>query len=96
MAEPEPGSLRVKQVSAVLAPAKKEEIRKHVKELLSDDFRGDQLPNGPFICSSIKYNGGVTLLISVVQYTGMPKSGRTLYRITCPEYNFSPSFCEII
>jgi HEAT repeat protein len=38
MTEPEPGSMREKQASAVLAPAKKEEIRKHVKELLSDDF----------------------------------------------------------
>lgn len=38
MAEPEPGSMRERQGSAVLAPAAKEEIRKHVKELLSDDF----------------------------------------------------------
>ena len=38
MSEPEPGSTREKQGSAVLAPAAKEEIRKHVKELLSDDF----------------------------------------------------------
>jgi HEAT repeat protein len=38
MAEPEPGSLRERQGSAVLAPAAKEEIRKHVKDLLSDDF----------------------------------------------------------
>jgi len=37
MTEPEPGSLRGKH-AAVLAPAKKEEIRKHVKELLSDDY----------------------------------------------------------
>lgn len=33
----EPGS-REKHSSAVIAPADKEEIRKHVKELLSDDF----------------------------------------------------------
>lgn len=38
MAEPEPGSLRERQGSAVLAPAAKEEIKKHVKDLLSDDF----------------------------------------------------------
>ena len=38
MSEPEPGSTRGKQGSAVIAPAAKEEIRKHVKELLSDDF----------------------------------------------------------
>lgn len=38
MSEPEPGSMREKQGSAVLAPAAKEEIRKHVKDLLSDDF----------------------------------------------------------
>ena len=38
MSEPEPGSTRGKQGSAVIAPADKEEIRKHVKELLSDDF----------------------------------------------------------
>lgn len=41
MAEPEPesepGPSREKH-SAVLAPAEKEEIRKHIKELLSDDF----------------------------------------------------------
>jgi len=38
MAEPEPGSLRERPGSAVLAPAAKEEIKKHVKDLLSDDF----------------------------------------------------------
>ena len=38
MSEPEPGSTRGKQGSAVIAPAAKEEIRKHVNELLSDDF----------------------------------------------------------
>ena len=38
MAEPEPRSLRERPGSAVLAPAAKEEIRKHVKDLLSDDF----------------------------------------------------------
>ena len=38
MAEPEPGSLRERQGSAVLAPAAKEQIKRHVKELLSDDF----------------------------------------------------------
>src|SRR6185295_7163220 len=38
MSEPEPGSLREKHGPAVLTPANKEEIRKHVKDLLSDDF----------------------------------------------------------
>ena len=38
MSEPEPGSSREKHGSAVLAPAAKEEIKKHVKDLLSDDF----------------------------------------------------------
>lgn len=38
MAAPEPGPLREKHASAVLAPAQKEEIRKHVRELLSEDF----------------------------------------------------------
>ena len=38
MNESQPGSLREKQGSEVLAPAAKEEIRKHVKDLLSDDF----------------------------------------------------------
>lgn|SRR5258708_18341333 len=38
MNESQPGSLREKQSSEVLAPAAKEEIRKHVKDLLSDDF----------------------------------------------------------
>src|SRR5947207_15476650 len=38
MVEPEPGSLRGRIGSAVLAPAAKEEIRKHVKDLLSHDF----------------------------------------------------------
>src|SRR5690242_9891329 len=38
MSEPEPGSTRGKQGSAVIAPAAKEEIRKHVNALLSDDF----------------------------------------------------------
>ena len=38
MSEPEPGSTREKHGSAVLAPAAKEQIKKHVKELLSDDF----------------------------------------------------------
>jgi HEAT repeat protein len=38
MGEPEPGPTREKHGSAVLAPAAKEEIKKHVKELLSDDF----------------------------------------------------------
>ncbi len=37
MAEPEPGS-RERHGSAVIAPAAKEEIKKHVKDLLSDDF----------------------------------------------------------
>jgi HEAT repeat protein len=38
MMERQPGSLREKQNSAALAPADREEIRKHLKELLSDDF----------------------------------------------------------
>ncbi|HVR87726.1 MAG TPA: HEAT repeat domain-containing protein [Planctomycetota bacterium] len=38
MNESQPGSLRVKQGSEVLAPAAREEIKKHVKDLLSDDF----------------------------------------------------------
>jgi HEAT repeat protein len=38
MSEPEPGSSREKHGPAVLAPAAKEEIKKHVKDLLSDDF----------------------------------------------------------
>ena len=38
MSESHPRSLREKQGSAEPAPAEKEEIRKHVKELLSDDF----------------------------------------------------------
>lgn len=38
MSETEPGSSREKPGPAVLAPATKEEIRKHVKDLLSDDY----------------------------------------------------------
>lgn len=38
MADPEPGSTREKHAAVGLAPAKKEELRKHVQELLSDDF----------------------------------------------------------
>lgn len=38
MSESQPGSMREKPAAAQLAPAKKEELRKHVKDLLSDDF----------------------------------------------------------
>jgi HEAT repeat protein len=38
MNESQPGSLRVRQGSEELPPAAKEEIKKHVKDLLSDDF----------------------------------------------------------
>jgi HEAT repeat protein len=38
MSETAPGSSREKPGSAVLAPATREEIRKHVRDLLSDDF----------------------------------------------------------
>src|SRR3954471_21746065 len=38
MSESQSGSLREKHAAAAVAPATKEEIKKHVKELLSDDF----------------------------------------------------------
>lgn len=38
MNEPQPGSLKEKHHAAPLAPADQQEIRKHVRELLSDDF----------------------------------------------------------
>lgn len=38
MNESQSGSIREKQSSSVLAPAQMEEIRKHVRELLSDDY----------------------------------------------------------
>src|SRR5882672_2699784 len=39
MNESQSGSLREKPGTAAVAPAAKEEIKKHVKELLSDDFK---------------------------------------------------------
>ncbi|MBV8881272.1 MAG: HEAT repeat domain-containing protein [Planctomycetaceae bacterium] len=83
MSDSQPGSLREKQHAAEIAPAAKEEIRKHVRDLLSDDFT----VRAASMTSLEKY-GAVAAEAIVDALVKKPEAGHALT-------NFSDALAEI-